>query len=280
MKKKRALPVKGLKYFFLIFTLCSFCILNFSCGLDVYYYLTEPACYDVKQYTNTDPLEDCFLFKTAESSNYDSSSSSAFKFSGTQIYYKIYNSYSTMVSRENTISSLLTSTTASATAAKDQLDSWGYKTLKFSNKVNTPDPIVKSSGSGTDQWVYLRLVNSADSDDYQACLCVSSSTMEKCESDKAQKDAAGNVLPPLRNIMDSSNTEYLSFNFGGEGDYDATPSSSDADVYYSTTSQANTWYLDLYAVSTGWDTATYDDYYSKPVFLGSMTIEEGVYSSK
>jgi len=283
MNFKRTFNKERVKFYFGLLFICSFIILNTSCGLDVYYFLVAPVCNDVRT-ENNDPALDYFIFKTAQSGNYSADSSSAFTFSGTEIYYKIYTDSSSMIKRESTIDSYIdnansSSNSSSATAAMDQLESWGYQKLKFTNKVNTPDPLIVSNNSTTDEYVYIRLVNSYAGEDYQACICVGSSAITKCDTDTAFKDSSGNILAPLRIVEDSSAKEYKSFAFASDSSdsLKTPPASSDVDVYY-TSSSNDTWYVDLYAVSVGFDTATYVPYYSQPAFLGYMAIPDGDYS--
>ena len=230
-----------------------FLLLLEACGLDTFYYLDPPITDGhTSYYTTEDGIYRYFSFVTNEESSLGDndqyfSSSSELVFLGTEVYYKIYNNYSTMVSAENAIDSLNSSSSNYAAAAESLIESRGYKPLKFSS--GSFIPLVEAGSSPNNRHVYIRLNDYGTEVDYN-----------------------GQPVMPRRYI----NSNY-GFNFG-QDDNNPLPKNGDADVNYSSSSSdSGTWYVDMYAVSVGRDTS-YSTSYSKVLFLGSVKIQESDYS--
>ncbi len=215
-----------------------------SCGLDTTYYVESPSFTGhTVSYTSSDRTEHYFTFRTQE--NY---SNSSFTFLGTEVYYRIYDNASTMLSTENSIDAL--SDTAQGAAV---VNSYGYRTLKLASG-GTPSPLIAATGSN--RYVYVRLSN-YNTSDYQACVCVGFSDMTKYE-------ASCCIGCPKR---------FLGSNYGfdfGKDSSNPVPVSGDSDA--SVSSSSSTYYIDVYAVAVGLDTVTNTTSYSSALRLGSVTV--------
>lgn len=253
----------------------AFLLLLEACGLDTFYYLDPPITDGhTSYYTTEDGIYRYFSFVTNEESSLGDndqyfSSSSELVFLGTEVYYKIYNNYSTMVSAENAIDSLNSSSSNYAAAAESLIESRGYKPLKFSSGSFTP--LVEAGSSPNNRHVYIRLNDYGTEVDYSKGICISSQPMDKYSPANALMHNGQPVMP--RRYINSS----YGFNFG-QDDNNPLPKNGDADVTYSSSSSdSGTWYVDMYAVSVGRDTS-YSTSYSKVLFLGSVKIQESDYS--
>lgn len=252
-----------------------FLLLLEACGLDTFYYLDPPITDGhTSYYTTEDGIYRYFSFVTNEESSLGDndqyfSSSSELVFLGTEVYYKIYNNYSTMVSAENAIDSLNSSSSNYAAAAESLIESRGYKPLKFSS--GSFIPLVEAGSSPNNRHVYIRLNDYGTEVDYSKGICISSQPMDRYSPADALMHNGQPVMP--RRYINSN----YGFNFG-QDDNNPLPKNGDADVNYSSSSSdSGTWYVDMYAVSVGRDTS-YSTSYSKVLFLGSVKISEGDYT--
>ncbi len=255
--------IKKLKIVSFYFLFVSFII---SCGLDTFYYL-EPPFDDghTTKYSadaNGDRANYYFSFLTNETGDNASLEDSDFTFLGTEVYYKIYNNYSTMTSVQSAVDSLNSSSDVSA-AATNLINTRGYKTLLLSPKTLTP--LVAKTGKN--RYVYIRL-NSTDTE--ESIACYGSSAMRSYDSSDTSITVLGK---PLRNIATGSD---CGFDFNSDDDENPVPKSGDEDVNYSSTSNSGVWYVDMWAVSIGRD-SSYSSSYSKLLHLGSITIAEEWY---
>src|SRR5574344_1019152 len=248
---------------------CFFLAFTSSCGLDSYYVLDAPLSDGhTAEYSTTDYTSKYFSFLTYENgTNADYlTSSSEFKFLGTEVYYKIFNNYDTMVSYQSAVSSL-NSTSYYSSAAEKMIDTQGYKPLRLSTGSITP--LIKATGSN--KYVYIRLTDYDTSDDFQQGICVGGSAMKSYDSTNALQ-YNGTAVFPRRYI----NSKYT-FNFGDTSNTETgkVPAKGDEDVCWSdTTTTEGTWYVHMYAVSLGRDT-TYTTSYSLVLHLGSVSIIQG-----
>ena len=234
------------------------CLIN--CGLDEYYYLNSPSAVHTT-FNSDDYMQRYFSFLTSESGTNATyiNSDAGFIFLGTEVYYKIYNNYSTAYSHYSKVLSYNSSSSSYSAAADYILDTLGYKTLRLSYGSYTP--LIPATGTNTQ--VYIRLTSYYDEEEYACHICVGSSTYDS----STELTYNGTVVYPRR---------YINYNYGFDFDSDDTsnpvPSSGDSDVYYSTTSTSSgTWYVALYAVSLGRDT-TYTTSYSNAIPLGIVPI--------
>ncbi len=224
----------------------------FGCGLDEFYVLDSPV--NVYHYSYYDSAYDSryIEFSTNENSsqmNSYLSASSAFKFKGTAVYYKIYDDYSTMTGRINSLSSL-SSSTNSTTAATTMIDSYGYKQLGRAEGTQTP--LITAKGS--DQRVTIRLANYQETvnDAFKAVI----------------KVGGANIGTPRR----EGNRRTFDFGRTASDEDNAVPLTGDSDVQASSSSSSGMWYVDLYAVAVGQD-VSFATSYSNILHLGSIPID-------
>jgi hypothetical protein len=237
-------------FYLVLISFCS-CLVSFSgCGLTEYYTLDAPTVtYNSPSYTTTDYTAKYFDFLTRESGMTDYlSSSSDFVFLGTAVYYKIYNNYSTMLSRNSSISSVNTSSNYSSAATK-MIETYEYQQLGTDS--GTITPLVSATGSN--RRVYIRLMHYGSSNDYAAKITI----------------AGTELAVPLR----VGNKYTFDFGRTSSDDDNAVPVSGDDDVEYGTASSSGKWYVDMYAVAVGRD-SSYTTSYSLVLHLGSVTIDQ------
>lgn len=247
---KKALKFK-IKYFLIFFSFQCLFLFNISCGLDTYVVLKTPISTGKEvSYTTTDYSNMYFEFNTNEDpGNYYPKD---FTFMGTEVYYKIYSSYTTMNSEVSTLQTLAGSTETSASAPDRMINTvssggYGYKTLRTAG--NNRMPLIPAKITNY-QRVYIRLTNYQNLSDFAAVVTVDGNS----------------IGTPVRYDRD------YTFDFGRKGSNDKTPLSSDEDVSYSSTSPDGKWYVAMFAVGVGRD-VTYTNQYSNILYLGSVTID-------
>ena len=217
-----------------------------ACGLDTYYTISPPTVVIHEPvYTSSDFASNYFHFRSAENTTSDSS----FNFLGTAVYYRIYASASTMLSRQSSISAVNTSSDYSAAATR--MIGYGYQQL------NTTDGSVQPLISEENVDVYIRLCNfgeeSNPDNEYRARIGV---------LDKIPRRAIGTTK--TFDFGRHANSKYNS-------EYNALPAAGDED-FESGSVTDNKYYVDMYAVAVGRD-ATYTTYYSNVLHLGSIPID-------
>ncbi|MCR5284758.1 MAG: hypothetical protein K6D95_04095 [Treponema sp.] len=222
-----------------------------SCGLDMFYSIEAPTSYEIPSYTNTEYTSQTFIFYTNETW-FPDAENPAYKFKGTDVYYKIYTSLTTFKNELSTIETLLDSESTSYLAA-EKLIAYNYATLKIDGLDETY-LIPSSAGNRVDREVKIRLTNYQDLDEYKAIVTVSG--VEKGK--------------PIRNISSASLS--YTFDFGRSGDGDLLPQDGDSDLSYTSSTASNLWYVAMYAVARGFD-PTLSAIYSVPVYIGSVTID-------
>lgn len=233
--------LKGSILFF-SFLYAFFCFL--SCGLDTMYVVYPPySPTHIPHFSTTTATNDYeskyFEFVTNER-DFENNI-----MTGTNIYYKIYESYSAMSSHVNAIQTLLDSETSSVNASERLIDSYGYKSLSYAGQ--TDNELIPYTAQ--DKKVYIRLT------DY---FSLYKSTVKIANIEKGQ---------PLRQVSENKYT----FNFGRDGDFDKIPSSSDSDTNASSSSN-KIWYIAMYAIAVGRDEYLQTQY-SDPVYLGNIVID-------
>lgn len=242
-----------------------FCFINLimwpcffiSCGIETYIVVEAPIqTINSPTYSSIEHPDYYFEFWTYETpfKNHEQYPSD-FKFLGTEVYYKIYSSSSTMVSETATLQSLASSSTSSASAPTKLTESYGYKALKSTNYSGSP--LIKPSDGLKNQKVFIRLTDYQSDEAYAAKITVDGDYLMNSEEKTV----------PIRN-----SSEHLTFNFGRKGDNDKKPLSDDLDVKYSSAPTDNKWYIAMFAVAVGRD-ATYTTYYSNILYLGSVPID-------
>lgn len=176
------------------------------------------------------------------------------EFTGTSVYYKIYNSKTTLNSETSSLNAIANNTEDSYNAPTRLMDTYKYRSLKASG---LDDPLI--SYSKKNKKVYIRLSDYLGQDDYSAQIKI---------DDKILFTENGNKSIPLRNISSTA-----TFNFGGSKNNDKIPASDDDDVKYSSGGgEDGVWYVAMFAVAVGHET-TYNPIYSNILYLGAVKIE-------
>ena len=223
-------------------------LFNMGCGLDVFIMLDSPTnISNQPSVGNTEYQNDYFEFYTNET-GYTS-------FVGTSIYYKIYNSSSTLSSEVSSLTSIANDTENNYNAPYKLIDEdkYNYKQLK-ADGLNDATLIPYT---GTNRKVYVRLSDYLGMEAYSAQIKVD------------DKPLSGEKTVPLRDISTKS-----SFNFSGTSEDNNIPVSDDADTKFSSSSQTNdVWYVAMFAIAVGRDT-TYTPVYSNILYLGAVTIDK------
>lgn len=249
-----------IKYIILLSVVMCLFAFNTGCGLDTFYIIEAPTSI-VHQpiYNSIDASDRYFEFWTNESTEME-----GFTFMGTEVYYKIYNSSSSMISDVNVLQTLSSDVDKSATAADKMINptssgGYGYKALKVDG--NNTVPLIQPSSSN--QRVYIRLSDYQAVDEYSARVLINGSYVNGSESKTV----------PVRN-----NSDRNTFNFGRTGSRDKKPNTSDEDTKISSSITDSKYYISLFAVGVGRD-ATYTNIYSNILYLGSITIDSAEYDN-
>jgi hypothetical protein len=210
----------------------------------------RPEVYD--EIFNIDYENRYFEFVTNESENIDTP-----EFRGTDVYYKIYNNYSKMLS-ERTYLENLSNDDDAGTKPQDEL-------VKRYCLLNNREPLI--SNSKTNKNVLIRLT------DYQV-----SNYQEALKQDQVRNAARimiNNEFYSLPVRVDGKST----FNFGRDGENDNVPKDGDIDVNYdSTTTEEGIWYVCMFAVGVGTE-VTLDPVYSNILYLGTVVIDANSYNN-
>ncbi len=210
-----------------------------ACGLDTFYYLDPPISrhfIDDASSLSNDPSKQFVSFATA-SSNADN----ADIFQGTSVYYKIFNSTSNLLSNKISIENINTEYTNQGI---ERLISWGYQPLT-TDQVTTANLVP----AGQTKVVTIRLANATG---YPAEITVDGL----------------NIGVPVRSVEDKT------FSFSSVAQSNSPyslPMEGQEDVSFSTGAGTSTWYVALYAVSTGMSPSL-TPVYSQVVYLGSLAI--------
>lgn len=246
---KKTLELQKLFVFFVVGCLFLF---NLSCGLDVYEVIPAPtSVIHPLDYENEDPAEKYFNFWTNEKFQL-----SNFTFLGTDVYYKIYNNYSTMLSDRATLQSLADSTT-STNSASTMRQSLSYQPLLYKGETSA----VLIPAESANRQVYIRLSNYQDEPAYSARIFI---------GDKDNEAEAKAVGVPVRNTGGGT---VCTFDFGRTGDNDLEPVNGDIDVKASSTaSEEGKWYVQLFAVGVARDNS-FSTEYSNVLYIGAVTID-------
>ncbi|MBR3542749.1 MAG: hypothetical protein IKN82_03510 [Treponema sp.] len=240
--------MKKNKAFFVPFVLAAALFFT-TCGLDTFYIVDPPTTVIHEPvYTSTDFSANYFNFISAIYTG-----PSSFNFLGTAVYYRIYASASTMLSRQSSISAVNTSGDYSAAALR--MIGYGYQQLNTA--AGNIQPLISDQGAN----VYIRLCNYGDennpSNEYRALIGYIDKTPRRTVS------VSG--VPKTFDFGRHDNPKY------NNPELYALPVSGDED-FESGTVENNKYYVDLYAVAVGRD-VTYTTYYSQVLHLGSIPID-------
>ncbi len=229
---------KGL-LFSLIFT--GYLILfNTSCGLDTFYVINGPK--NVRHspvHSSNDYAENYFEF-------YVGDANTGIRFLGTDVYYKIYKSSSTLETQVNDLITIANKDESDA-AARRMIENYKYQPLRA--RGHEGDNTLISSSTASNTLVTIRL--SDYTDQYLAQITIGSGT--------------SSIGVPVR-LTDTT----LSFTFTSLTP-DKQPKTGDSDVNESGSSSENVWYVSMFALAQGQD-ATYSPLYSNILYLGSVKI--------
>ena len=239
-------------YFFALFLTGCFSFLTLSCGLDVYYVMESPST--VSQCSYDASWENRYAaFRTPVMPD------TAFKFLGTDIYYKIYNTNS-----DSEVSSLYSDSQndeKKMNVASRMIETYKYQPLKV--RGNNDSPLIPSHDHF--QYIKIRLTNYYENLSEQGTAGI--------YVDYNNVNEVKNIGAPIRGIEE--NGDYT-FDFGrsSQSDYNRIPVKEDNDVKLSPyPTEEGKYYVALFAVAIGLDTTTYIKYYSNVAYLGTFCID-------
>lgn len=232
-----------LRYNFIsLLILCLF-LFNTGCGLEEYIIIEEPSGTNWTP-TSTSTYEDkYFEFRTNERN-------SDF-FVGTNIYYKIFNSSSSL--DYSSIVSLANDEDKKSTATTSMINK-GYKLLRNDREASSSCLIPKNQDK-LSQTVKIRLTDYHKMDDWASGIYIDDVYIGK----------------PIR-CLSSGN---YSFNFGITGENNPLPddSTDSSEKDFNSSKSNGTWYVSMFAVSMGLD-PNVSPVYSAPLYLGTVAIVE------
>ena len=237
---------KKSKFIYFLFAGClilfNLCFLG--CGLDTFYVIDPPSIRHEPVYSSMMADENYFEFRTVENDDYE-----GITFLGTEVYYKIYNSTSKLISEYSSINSAASNETTANQSASRLIETYKYQPLRSSDETGA-NILIKTTNNSRN--VKIRL---SDYPEYPAELII---------------DGASKGIP-VRSIPKNP-----SFNFKSYiGNTDSLPKSGDTPdddyAYTSTTESIDEYYVAMFAVSVARD-ITYSHVYSNTVYLGSVTI--------
>ena len=220
-------------------------LFNLSCGLDTFYVIDAPhQTVHIPEWNNPDIATDSYFEFYTVDKDYDS-----VKFLGTDVYYKIYKSSSTLESQVNDLVKLATESDTNTSADK-MIRTYLYKPLRGKGHENVN---VLLPTTGSNQRVKIRLNNYTI---YDAGIDVDGSHIYGSSS----------AVIPVRNLENNPTFQFKS------SDSDSIPKSGDADVNSNGSSSSDSdWYIAMFAVAVGLD-YTYTQVFSNVLYLGAVTI--------
>ncbi|MCR4939455.1 MAG: hypothetical protein K5930_05015 [Treponemataceae bacterium] len=217
-----------------------FCLFFFRCGIPVYYVIEPPQADRIPTYETDDASQKFFQFICPYSS---SSENSDFYLSGTDVYYRIYDSLDKM---NSDISSISSSNSEYSENGFSRINDLNYQAL-WSSTGDTP--VIKKMTSN--RTIRIR-------------LC----TETQYPAEIYDKTNENNISIPYRKGTGSSSSGNMSFQF--TSNYHPLP--GDQDTSISDSSQnSGIWYINLYAVSVGRDSSLVP-HYSSLLHLGNLKI--------
>lgn len=226
------------KRIFIKFIFFSFVALFLSCGLETYNF-TYPILYVYNNplYSSSDTTTYYCSFKTNETSQNEN-------FIGTDVYYRIYNSSSALISDRNSINA--TNTTNNSGAAAQRMDSFGYKQLKMSPSLKR-QVFIPSELSNRNVYIRLKDMYLTSDINFMAAIRVDGNYLY----------SGTTLVKPCRN--DGSKT----FDFFDDDDNDSgkktdvKPVEGDSDYTHSSANaDSETYYVQLYAVCMSYNMET------------------------
>ena len=215
-------------------------LFNLSCGLETFYVIESPDNVVHKpDCASIEHSDNYFEFYTKDTT-YDN-----LRFLGNEVYYKIYKSSDRLNSEANELINLSNKEDSSSYAAERMIQSYKFQPLRAAGHEGNS---VLFPATGNNQKITIRL-NTYNI--YPAQICI---------------DDGASIGLPVRNLE-----RRAYFNFKA-ADADSIPKTEDVDVNTNGTStDANTWYVSMFAVAVGQD-STYSPLYSNILYLGSVQI--------
>lgn len=259
-----------------------------SCGLDEMYELDAPTTtYHYSTYDTSDPLSWYCDFRTVSQ---DSSLQDYVRYLGTGVYYKIYNSYSALISQRDSITSLNTTNNGSSAATR-MIQTLGFQPLGTSPNLSLS--VFVEEGYGSSTRVQFRLKSQASADVSSDSMVSGSLAMIRSGDsyigydNGSQRNYAYDEATDTWNGVDFSEVRFVipyrydnshSFDFfddnddDDDGNRDVEPVDGDDDYYHSSSASADgTYYVQLFAVSIA-RSGTYEYSYSSVLDLGAIPI--------
>lgn len=226
-------------------------LFNSSCGLDTYYEIEAPATILHEPSYNSAYDERYFEFMTNEVVN---SENQGFSFTGTNIYYRIYDDINELKNDRTRLQNLASSNDVNAinSAAYSLIqpkgNGYGYCLL---NTVENREAATLIPSRASDRRIKIRLTNYGTVSEFRSYLDIED----------------GPTYTPLRE-------NGKSFDFGRNGSRDGMPVQGDIDYSYSNNTNSNPTikYVALYALAVGHD-APYSNYYSNIFYIGTVSID-------
>lgn len=232
---------------FLIFFILPCCFYG-SCGLEEVTVVDEATVtYNYPSYSSDDYTTFYCEFLTNEESQLDS-------FIGTDIYYKIYNNTSTLVSERSSINNVNTSSNGSAAVTRMK-ETYTYQKLG-KNPATGESYFIPATGNN--RRVYFRIYDSGDGDDLKADIRISGSSI-------------GSI--PYRYSLDKSFDFFDNDDSDDSDKIDVEPVSGDLDYKYSSTATySDRYFVQFFAVGVAWDTSNLTSSYSLVLDLGAIPV--------
>ncbi len=218
-----------------------------GCGIDEYIYL-EP----VSNVTNnpTDTPDASFRYYAFITKDADNAANASGYFKGWEIYYRIYNSQSDRNTDTAAIAAKIDADPANAFYYVSTTKKYRRMTFIHGNDTSAPYSAPLLTGDTVDRTVLIRPYTINET--YPAAFTVNG----------VPWTISGENVLVWRSV-----SEVLAKSFEH-----ADISSTDADVQFNSGSSTGSWYAQAYAFAYGFDTS-FKVIYSKPVSLGSITIE-------
>lgn len=258
---KRAADTFEKILFFLMAVGCLF--FGGSCGIEEVIVVAEPTVtYNNPLYSDSDSSYFYCDFRTNDSGNSDLGDS----FLGTEVYYKIYNNSSTLVSERSSILAVNT-TSSSTSAASKMIDTYTYQPLGTSPQ-NSDSIFVPPSDN---RRVYFRPVDVPDSvgDDLKAAIIIYNSN----DRDSSAISDTKKGCIPYRYSNDKSFDFFDNDDSDDSDKVDVEPVEGDLDYKHSPSSTADDrYFVQFFAVGVAIDTSSLSRSYSLVLDLGSMPI--------
>lgn len=279
-----------------------------SCGLDEIITIDGPTkTYNQPLYSSSDWAEWYLSFDTEEKSN-----SGIDGFKGTDIYYKIYNSSSTLNSQVSSITSINTASNSTESYNR-MVNTYTYQPLGcgviYDNKTVLKNDTVFITKTNSNQKVRIRpktykasvdvmghsgiavpVKSSGANNEYNFLVYDPQKGFVKYKFIQGETDSWENdgkeivyadfekyLAEPLRNI---GGGKYRTFDLFDDreqkNDFNVEPAEGDADYTYSSTSEdIDTYYVQFFAVAVVWDSTNFKDQHSLLLDLGSIPIKKG-----